>query len=195
MNYEPRTMNCKAKKQTHSNPIFLSILSVIGGLYLCRFVSIRGSTQWFKKAKNGTVWDNFGSLLDKFGVILDNLGVVWDYFGSINTPINRIFSIENAENSPKTHLSSLKTTHSITVAALISNFQQRSALGYFTPWAVSPFILRVYETLPLRHQGMRTVKTVSSPGTDCASTVPACWVMILRAMVRPSPAPTLGFVV
>ena len=37
---------------------------------------------WQKKAKNGTVWDNFGVILDNFGVLLDKFGNVLDYFGS-----------------------------------------------------------------------------------------------------------------
>jgi len=54
---------------------------------------------WFKKAKNGAVWDKFGVFLAHFGVIWDKFGVVWDYFGITNTPKNRIFSTKNKENT------------------------------------------------------------------------------------------------
>ena len=49
------------------------------------------SHRWFKKAKNGTVWDKFGVFSDNFGVIL---GAVWHRFGLLwqykNTKKQRI---------------------------------------------------------------------------------------------------------
>ena len=79
MNYKPRTMNCKAKKQTHSNPI------------QCSSSFQLENRSWKLRPHFGTVLDNFGVLLEQFGVILDNLGVVLDKVGSTKTPKNRIF--------------------------------------------------------------------------------------------------------
>ena len=41
---------------------------------------------WFKKEKNGVVWDKFGSFLDNFGVIQAQFDVVLDYFGNKKHP-------------------------------------------------------------------------------------------------------------
>jgi len=53
---------------------------------------------WFKKAKNGIVWDKFGVFLDNFGVIWAQFGVVLDNFGNRKTPKNSICSTKNKQN-------------------------------------------------------------------------------------------------
>ena len=137
MNYEQRTTNWRSQKRTQFKPNFQchSVHSVVNNSR--PFACIRGSF-WINLASFGRTLASFWSSLVSFWTNLASFGTMLaSYWTTLGTQMhkNTLFLAQKHGKSEFT----TPIARSITVAALISNFQQHSA--------IESFILRGYEPL------------------------------------------------